>query len=98
MTLQAVLENKTAIPDGMADHYVETDGKFVLAVEGMKTQKDFDDYAAALKKRLTDAGADFARKQGAGLTREDVVEVVEGAMKKFSAPGVKPGDGNGSYG
>jgi hypothetical protein len=98
MTLQAVLENKTAIPDGMAEHYVETDGKFVLAVEGMKTQKDFDDYAAALKKRLTDAGADFARKQGAGLTREDVVDVVEGAMKKFAAPGVKPGDGDGTGG
>ncbi len=98
MTLQAVLENKTDVPDGMADHYVESDGKFVLAVEGMKTQKDFDDYAAALKKRLTDAGADFARKQGAGLTREDVVDVVEGAMKKFAAPGVKPGDGNGADG
>ena len=98
MTLQAVIKDKATIPEGMADHYVETDGVFVLAVEGMKTQKDFDDYAAALKKRLTDAGADFARKQGAGLTREDVVDVVEGAMKKFAGPGVKPGDGNGADG
>ena len=98
MTLEAVIQDKAKIPEGLADHYVETDGVFVLDVTGMKTQKDFDDYAAALKKRLTDAGADFAKKQGAGLSREDVVEVVEGALKKFAAPGAKPGKGNGTDG
>ncbi len=99
MTLEAVIQDKAKIPEALVDHYVETDGVFVLDVTGMKTQKDFDDYAEALKKRLADAGADFAKKQGAGLTRDDVLEVVEGAMKKF-APGVKPkgngaGDGEG---
>lgn len=94
MTLEAVIQDKAKIPEALVDHYVETDGVFVLDVNGMKTQKDFDDYAEALKKRLTDAGADFAKKQGAGLTRDDVLEVVEGAMKKF-APGVKP-KGNGA--
>ena len=94
MTLEAVIQDKAKIPEALVDHYVETDGVFVLDVTGMKTQKDFDDYAEALKKRLADAGADFAKKQGAGLTRDDVLEVVEGAMKKF-APGVKP-KGNGA--
>ena len=99
MTLEAVIQDKAKIPEALVDHYVETDGVFVLDVTGMKTQKDFDDYAEALKKRLADAGADFAKKQGAGLSRDDVLEVVEGALKKF-APGVKPkgngaGDGDG---
>ncbi len=93
MTLEATIQDKAKIPDGLAGHYVETDGVFVLDVTGMKTQKDFDDYAEALKKRLTDAGADLARKHGTGLGRDDVVEIIEGALKKF-AVGVKPkGDG-----
>jgi hypothetical protein len=96
MTLEATIQDKAKIPEGLAAHYVETDGVFHLDVTGMKTQKDFDDYAEALKKRLTDAGADFARKQGSGLSRDDVVEVVEGALKKF-AGGVKP-KGNGTDG
>ena len=93
MTLEAVIQDKAKIPEGLAAHYVETDGVFRLDVTGMKTQKDFDDYADALKKRLTDAGADFAKKQGASLSRDDVLEVVEGALKKFA--GVKP-KGNGA--
>lgn len=102
MTLEAVYKDKAKIPEALVAHYVETDGVFVLDVTGMKTQKDFDDYAEALKKRLADASADFARKQGAGLSRDDVLEVFEGALKKF-APGVKPkengaGDGNGADG
>ncbi len=98
MTLEATIQDKAKIPEALVEHYVETDGVFVLNVNGMKTQKDFDDYAEALKKRLTDAGADFARKQGAGLSRDDVLEVVEGALKKFAAPGAKPGKGNGADG
>ncbi|MCK5317001.1 MAG: hypothetical protein KAJ55_03760 [Anaerolineales bacterium] len=98
MTLEATIQDKAKIPEALVAHYVETDGVFHLDVNGMKTQKDFDDYAEALKKRLTDAGADFARKQGAGLSRDDVLEVVEGALKKFAAPGAKPGKGNGADG
>jgi len=96
MTLEATIQDKAKIPEGLAAHYVEADGVFTLDVKGMKTQKDFDDYAEALKKRLTDAGADFARKQGAGLSRDDVLEIIEGSMKKFIKPGAKPGDGNGA--
>ena len=99
MTLEAIIDNKAAIPEGLVDHYKEVDGKFVLQANGMKSQDDFDNYAEALKKRLTDAGADFARKQGSGLSRDDVLEVVEGALKKFGKPpaGGKPnGDGAGN--
>ena len=96
MTLEAVYEDKAKIPEGLAAHYVETDGVFVLDVPGMKTQKDFDQYADALKKRFTDAGADFARKNGAGLSRDDVLEVVEGALKKFAPKGGTPPKGDGA--
>ncbi len=96
MTLEAVYEDKAKIPEGLAAHYVETDGVFVLDAPGMKTQKDFDAYADALKKRFTDAGADFARKNGAGLSRDDVLEVVEGALKKFAPKGGTPPKGDGA--
>lgn len=93
--LEAILSAKADIPEGLAAHYKESDGKFVLDVKGMKTQQDFDKYAEALKKRLEDAGTDFARKAGAGLSRDDVVDIVEGALKKFALPGVKPDGQNG---
>lgn len=96
MTLEAVYEDKAKIPEGLAAHYVETDGVFVLDVPGMKTQSDFDKYADALKKRYVDAGADFARKQGADLSRDDVLEVVEGALKKFAPKGGTPPKGDGA--
>lgn len=95
MALEAVYKDKAKIPAGLEAHYKEVDGVWTLDVTGMKSQKDFDDYAEALKKRLTDAGADFAKKQGAGLSRDDVLEVVEGALKKFAAPGNGKGNGAG---
>lgn len=88
--LEAVLTDKTNIPTGLEDYYVEADGQFVLNVPGMKTQSDFDAYAAALKARFTDAGADFSRKNHAGLNREDVAEIIEGALSKL-APAAKKG-------
>lgn len=96
MALEAVYTDKAKIPEGLGDHYIENDGKFVLQVTGMKTQADFDAYADALKKRFADAGADFAKKTTTGLTRDDVVEVVNTALKKFDPPGgTLKGKGNG---
>jgi len=97
MTLQAVIEDKAQIPAALAEHYVEVDGKFVLDVPGMKTQGDFDNYAEALKKRFSDAGADLARKGGASLSRDDILEVVTGALSKFK-PSVEPGNGKAGDG
>lgn len=87
MTLEAVIQKKDQIPEGLAEHYVEADGVFVLDVPGMKTQKDFDNYAEALKKRFTDAATDVGKSNRAGLSRDDVVDVVEKALKKFSEAG-----------
>lgn len=87
MTLEATYSDEAKIPDGFRDHFKEIDGKFVLQVVGMKTQADFDNYADALKKRFADAGADFAKSKGTSLTREDVVDVVNTALKKFDPPG-----------
>jgi hypothetical protein len=99
MTLEAVYTDKAKIPEGLGEHYTELDGKFVLDVKGMKTQDDFDKYADALKKRFADAGADFAKKAATGLTRDDVVEVVNSALKKFDPPGgALHGKSNGKEG
>lgn len=100
MSLQAVIADKGAIPAGAESFYIEKDGKFILDVEGgLKTQEDFDNYAEALKKRLTDAGTDFSKQQQAGLSREDVTKIIEDSFAKFSKPngddGGKGGKGNG---
>lgn len=96
MTLEAILDDKAKIPEGFGDHYKEVDGKFVLDVTGMKTQSDFDNYAEALKKRFTDSAADFAKKGGAGVTRDELMETVETALKKFGKPTGEPnGKGGG---
>ncbi len=95
MTLEAILEDKAKIPEGFQDHYKEVDGKFVLDVSGMKTQADFDNYAAALKKRFADSAADVSKKTGAGVTRDELMETVEAALKKFRPP---TGETNGKGG
>lgn len=95
MTLEAILDDKAKIPEGFGDHYKEVDGKFVLDVSGMKSQEDFDKYADALKKRYADAAADVSKKTGAGVSRDELMETVEAALKKFGKP---TGDTNGKGG
>ena len=96
MTLEAILDDKSKIPEGLESHYKEIDGKFVLDVPGMKTQADFDNYAQALKARYADSAADFARGNRSGLSRDDVMKVIEDGFKKFAQPGDGQGKGNGS--
>ncbi len=96
MTLEAVVQDKTGIPSGLEAHYVEVDGKFVLDVPGMKTQSDFDNYASALKKRYADAGADFARQQGAHMSRDEILDAVTSAISKANPGGEKPAGGKGN--
>ncbi len=92
--LLAIIEDKTAIPAGLETFYTEKDGKFILQVDGMKSQADFDNYAEALKKRFTDAAADFSKTQGAGLSRDDVLAAIEEQFKKFQAPAKPNGEGD----
>lgn len=103
MTLEAVVKDQASIPEALRAHYTEKDGAFVLDVTGMKTQADFDAYAEALKKRFTDAAADLGKKNQAGLSRDDVLEVVEASLKKFAEaggglPGKKTDDKGGGGG
>ncbi len=96
MPLAAIIEDKTAIPAGLESFYKEADGKFVLQVEGMKSQKDFDNYAEALKKRFTDAAADFSKNNNADISHDQVAAMIKEQFEKFQAPkpGAKPnGDG-----
>ncbi len=96
MPLAAIIEDKTAIPAGLESFYTESDGKFVLQVDGMKLQSDFDNYAEALKKRFTDAAADFSKNKGTDISRDDVAAMIKDGFANFQppAPGAKPnGDG-----
>jgi hypothetical protein len=97
MSLQAVIADKAGIPAGLETFYIEKDGKFVLEVEGMKTQVDFDAYAEALKKRFADNAADFSKANGGGLSRDDILAHVDAAIEKF-AKGGKPPDDKGKGG
>lgn len=97
MSLQAVIADKAEIPTGLESFYIEKDGKFVLEVEGMKTQVDFDSYAEALKKRFADTAADFSKGNGGGLSRDDILDTVNEAIKKFAEGGSgSPGGGKGN--
>lgn len=100
MPLQAIIDDKTAIPAGLESFYTEADGKFVLQVEGMKSQTDFDNYAEALKKRFADAAADFSKSNNAGLTQNDVMAAIKEQFEKFQAadPNAKPNGKGGEPG
>ncbi len=96
MPLQAIIDDKAGIPAGLETFYTEADGKFILQVDGMKSQADFDNYAEALKKRFTDAAADFSKNKGTDISRDDVAEMIKDGFAKFQAPDPKAkpnGDG-----
>lgn len=98
MALKAIISDKTEIPDGLDSFYVERDGKFVLEVEGMKSQVDFDSYAEALKKRYADASADFSRRQGESLDRDEILNRIDEKFKTLFPPGDQDGKPNGQGG
>lgn len=91
MKLKAVYQKKEDIPAALVEFYTEESGEWVLVVDGLKTQADFDNYAEALKKRFTDQAADLSKKGGAGITRDELLE----ALEKFAKPN---GDGGGDDG
>jgi len=102
MPLELQYTEQTKIPEALREYYVENDGVFMLDAPGLKTQTDFDNYADALKKRFADASADFSKRNSAGLSRDDVVEIMEGALKKFTPQNNNnnsgQGDNNGNQG
>lgn len=100
MPIKASYSDKGDIPEGLESNYKEVDGNFVLQVDGMKTEEDFTRYADALKKRFTDAASDLSKSGNAGVTREELLEIVESSLKKFATGdpngGKSNGDGGGS--
>lgn len=61
MTLKATYDSKSEIPEGLSEHYTEKDDKFVLQVDGMKSQGDFDGVKKALTKER-DKNEELTRK------------------------------------
>jgi hypothetical protein len=48
--LKAIYDKAEEIPEGLAEYYIEKDGKFLANVEGIKTQADVDKLVEAAKK------------------------------------------------
>ena len=42
--LQSVIESQEAIPEGLADHYEEQDGRFILKVDGLVPKAKVDEF------------------------------------------------------
>jgi len=67
--LAAVVDSVDKIPEGMSDYYVETDGKFVLDLEGAHPSsnakvKEFRDNNIKLTKAMDDMKAKLATLEG----------------------------------
>jgi len=52
--LKLSYEKKEDIPEALADHYKEVEGKWIAQVDGMKTQQDIDKLSEALRKERED--------------------------------------------
>lgn len=55
MALKMILDSVDELPEEIKKEYVEQDGKFVIQVEGMKTQADIDRVTASLTAARTEA-------------------------------------------
>lgn len=96
MELQDSYESLDKVPAEHSALYVESDGKAVLQLTGVKTQADFDNYATALKARLADAAGDLKAVKNQGMSRDEIT-----ALIKEVATTLKPAnrdDGKGGKG
>lgn len=74
MALKMVLDSLDGLPEDVAKEYVERDGKFVIQVEGMKTQADIDAISRSLQAARTEASTFKSKLQLLGDRKvEDVV-------------------------
>ena len=54
MTIKAILDKIDEAPELLRDHYVEANGKWLLQVDGVKTQADVDKVLAAKTKEVSE--------------------------------------------
>lgn len=55
MAFKMILDNLDGLPEDVAKEYLEQDGKFVIQVEGMKTQEDINKVQTSLTAARTEA-------------------------------------------
>lgn len=78
MAFKMILDNLDGLPEEVAKEYVERDGKFVIQVEGMKTQEDVNKVQQSLTAARTEAGNYKAKLQMLGDRKvEDVVALLD---------------------
>lgn len=78
MAFKMVLDSLDGLPEDVAKEYVEQDGKFVIQVEGMKTQADIDRLNTSVAAARTEAAGFKAKLAMLGDRKvEDVVAILE---------------------
>ncbi len=96
MELADSYESLDKVPAEHVALYIEQDGKVVLKLDGLKSQKDFDNFSAALRARLADAAGDLKAVKQQGMTREEITALIkETATALAKTNGDGRGDGKG---
>lgn len=92
--LKYLLDSLEGVPADLHQFYKETDGKFVLQVEGVKTQKDIDGVQASLTKerndhkKTKDKLEEYADIRALGLSPTDIL----GKLDRFDELEAAAGD------
>ncbi len=97
MALKAILDSVDDLPDDVKKEYSEHEGKFVLQVDGMKSQSDFDKLSTTLRKVTKEHGDLKKRIEPLGDRKiEDVItsldripELEEAAKGKLDEAGIE---------
>ena len=78
MAFKMVVDTLDGLPEDVAKEYIEQDGKFVIQVEGMKTQADIDRVQSSLTAARTEASGFKAKLALLGDRKvEDVVTLLD---------------------
>jgi len=95
MKLKAILENLDELPDSIdpRDLFVEKDGKFELAIEGVKTQADVDRLTKALSKERLDHRGTKDKVKGYGDLTPESIQELQDELEELRASGEGKGKG-----
>ena len=95
LKLKTILENLDELPESIdpRELFVEKDGKFELAIEGVKTQADIDRLTKALSKERTDHRATKDKVKGYGDLTPESIQELQDELDELRASGEGKGKG-----
>jgi len=88
MPLKLTVDNLDNVPEGLREHYTETDGAFTLAVEGVKPLEDFNRVYGSLEKERGEHKATLEKlKAFGGKTPADLLKLETRILELEAAGG-----------